>query len=269
MKLEWVEQKEREREERAAAGFKSAEMAVRSVKGITEDEVNIIMAHIRKMIKIGLCDKAMMFPYGELMPVLNKRLGKGEKLFAFEDDMDKALGGVDFYQLFCDVRYNYWRYLDSEPVEFDGDIIITDPCYITKDDDWDKSGYGEEMDALPGITKFLARGTIYGDWSCTVYNLDTEEEIGSFCADAGMVCVCLTDEVLSYNSDFREDLEKDWVVAQIKDFKGKVWFEVDEEKWTDEDDGREYTDYGVHVIGCGINKRTGEPLRFKSSQTGL
>ena len=103
MKLEWVKQKEREREERATAGFKSAEMAVRSVKGITEDEVNIIMAHIRKMIKIGLCDKAMMFPYGELMPVLNKRLGKGEKLFAFEDDMDKALGGVDFYRLFCDV----------------------------------------------------------------------------------------------------------------------------------------------------------------------
>lgn len=49
MKLEWVKQKEREREERATAGFKSAEMAVRSVKGITEDEVNIIMAHIRKM----------------------------------------------------------------------------------------------------------------------------------------------------------------------------------------------------------------------------
>ena len=28
-------------------------------------------------------------------------------------------------------------YLDGEPMEFDGDIIITDPCYIMKeDDDW-------------------------------------------------------------------------------------------------------------------------------------
>lgn len=36
-----------------------------------------------------------------------------------------------------------------------------------------------------GITKYLVRDTIYGDWSCTTFNSDNKEPIGEFCADAG------------------------------------------------------------------------------------
>ena len=44
-------------------------------------------------------------------------------------------------------------YLDGEPMEFDGDIIITDPCYIMKeDDDWATCAYGEDIDIIADIT---------------------------------------------------------------------------------------------------------------------
>ena len=90
-------------------------------------------------------------------------------------------------------------YLDGEPMEFDGDIIITDPCYIMKeDDDWATCAYGEDMEAL-GITHYMTRDTLYGDWSCTTFDTDTKEAIGEFCADAGLVSVFLLDEVLKYN----------------------------------------------------------------------
>jgi hypothetical protein len=66
-------------------------------------------------------------------------------------------------------------------MKFKGDIIITDPCYIMRRDtegngnrdDWDKSGYGDNMEVL-GIKTFLTSGTEYGDWSCTTVK-DTKE----------------------------------------------------------------------------------------------
>lgn len=39
---------------------------------------------------------------------------------------------------------------------FKGEILITDPCYIipdSKDDDWDKSNYGEDLSVL-GINNY-------------------------------------------------------------------------------------------------------------------
>jgi len=51
-------------------------------------------------------------------------------------------------------------------MDFKGDIIITDPCYIMgKDSDWDKCGNGDNMEAL-GITHYLCADTEYGDWGC-------------------------------------------------------------------------------------------------------
>lgn len=54
---------------------------------------------------------------------------------------------------------------------FKGDIIITDPCYIMREDsnDWDKCDYSERMDRL-GFTNYIAESTIYGDWSCTTWS---------------------------------------------------------------------------------------------------
>ena len=88
-------------------------------------------------------------------------------------------------------------------MRFKGDIIITDPCYICKNGDWSKCGYGDNMGRL-GIKNYICRDTIYGDWSCTTFNSDTKEPIGEFCADAGLVAVFLLDEVLKYNPDSHE-----------------------------------------------------------------
>lgn len=110
---------------------------------------------------------------------------------------------------------------------FTGDIIITDPCYICKKDcdDWSKSDYGTELNRL-GITNFITNDTLYGDWGCHTYNQDTEEVLGQFCADAGLVTVCLLEEVLKYNPNFKEEYikERPWCVTVIKDFDGDVSF---------------------------------------------
>lgn len=170
----------------------------------------------------------------------------------------------------------YDRYLDSDPKEFDGDIIITDPCYIIKeDDDWDTCEYGDNMEAI-GIHTHITRDTLYGDWSCTTYDSDTDESIGEFCADAGLVSVFLLDEVLKYNPGFDYHINKPWTTTLIKDFKGIVQFIVFEREYVHEEDyegywkkGEKYLEYEVEVHGHGVNKVTGEPVNFVGKQTGL
>ena len=135
-------------------------------------------------------------------------------------------------------------------------------------------GCGENMEVL-GIRNYMTRDTLYGDWGCTVYNTDMEEEIGAFCADAGLVSVFLLDEVLKYNPDFDYHKEKDWTTTLIPDFKGTVQFVVEHQEGVYEDTteyhkaGDRWEDYSVHVVGHGINKKTGEPINFRSTQTGL
>lgn len=152
-------------------------------------------------------------------------------------------------------------------MRFKGDIIITDPCYICKDEDWGKCGYGDNMEVL-GIENYICRDTIYGDWSCTTFNSDTGEKIGEFCADAGMVAVFLLNEVLKYNPDFDYHIARPWTTTLIKDFDGEVNFEVlhaegeyeeDTEYWSK---GDKWEDDEVQVIGKGN-------INFVGKQTGL
>ena len=156
---------------------------------------------------------------------------------------------------------------------FNGEILITDPCYIipdSKDDDWDKSNYGEDLSVL-GINNYLSRSTIYGDWGCTTYrttDLNVREHVnkimksdfitipdednyqGKFCADAGMVAVLDMAEVDKYNPDFRNWIkEHDWCGTIIKDCDGYI--EIYEGSYKD-----------VHVIGEGN-------INFYTLQTGL
>ena len=161
--------------------------------------------------------------------------------------------------------------------EFDGDIIITDPSYIIKqqrrEDDWILCDCGRKMEDL-GIKNYITRGTLYGDWRCSVFDEDTNEKIGAFCADAGLVSVFLLDEVLKYNPDFDYHEARTWTTTLIKDFKGTVKFvEVHTEGVYTEDSkywhaGDKWEDDSVQVIGVGINKQTGEPIRFRGMQTG-
>lgn len=134
-------------------------------------------------------------------------------------------------------------------------IIITDPCYITKNvEDWDKCKYGKNMKRLNNITNYISSSTIYGDWSCTVYEGNIKQrsikdkKLGNFCADAGMVAVFELDEVLKYNPNYN-DIEKiPWVVTVIPDFTGEVTIEN--------------INNSIHVIGKGN-------VNFYSIQTGF
>lgn len=231
---------------------------------------------------------------------------------------------VDDYVNIIRAISNVSRYLDSESVSFDGDIIITDPCYIMRHrdestrpkwedymklddysgmtrkemedmgffedhkrlkeadrqweeehpDDWDICGCGYNMSAL-GFTKSMVRDTLYGDWGCTTFNVDTKEPMGHFCADSGQVAVFTLSEVLAYNPEYNDYLEKPHCVTLIKNFKGTVRFVVEEKTGFYESDtkwwkaGDPWVEYSVHVVGEGVNKVTGEPIHFKTTQTSL
>ena len=162
-----------------------------------------------------------------------------------------------------DFCFNYQKYVDSEPMEFDGDILITDPCYITEcteeQNDWDVCEYGENMSIL-GINHSMSRDTLYGDWECTTFNTDTTEELGNFCSDSGMVGVFLLNEVLEYNPEFTEILkEHPELSTVIRNFKGTVQFIIKEF----EDDFGVW--YELQVTGHGISKETGESINFYTS----
>lgn len=147
-------------------------------------------------------------------------------------------------------------------MKFKGDIIIIDPCYIIRaehhgtkpitDDDWEACGYGDNMEVL-GIENYICRETIYGDWSCTTFNSDTNEKLGEFCADAGLVAVFLLDEVLKYNPDFDYHINRPWTTTLIKNFDGEIDFEVIHNK---------YGEAEVQVVGKGN-------INFVGKQTGL
>lgn len=98
-----------------------------------------------------------------------------------------------------------------------------------------------------GIKNYISSDTLYGDWSCTVFN-DKEEPIGKFCADAGMVAVFLLDEVLKYNPNFDYHINKPWTTTLINDFDGHVDFDMEGEN--------------LIVVGNGN-------INFCSKQTGL
>ena len=154
-------------------------------------------------------------------------------------------------------KIDMWKYqlIDSAPVRFDGDIIITDPCYIRdheSDNDFDWLEWAENNG--------ICRDTIYGDWSCTTYNKDSKEELGHFCADSGTVCVVSLEKVLKANPMFNYHSTHPWTTTLIKDFHGEVGFEVKEthSEWEEED----YIDYEVQVVGRGN-------INFFTTQTGF
>ena len=160
------------------------------------------------------------------------------------------------------------KYKDSmlEPKRFDGDIVITDPCYVTETawDDPDVDIYdGQGFEKYFGPT-YIYGSTIYGDWSCTTFDIGSEDpleflekkdkfgvsikNIGRFCADAGLVCVVY----LSKCSDKFRETSGDWTRTIIKDFHGTIQYVIHNEE-------------DVHIIG-----RSDDGLHnFITLQTGL
>lgn len=141
-------------------------------------------------------------------------------------------------------------------MKFKGDIIITDPCYIVRaehhgtkpltDNDWKACGYGSNMEVF-GIKNYFTESTIYGDWSCTTFELkddkwviektpteitsdDIKGILGNFCADAGLVSVFLLEEVLKYNPNYNDHIKNPFTTTLIKDFDGDVDYIVEDDE---------------------------------------
>ncbi len=171
-------------------------------------------------------------------------------------------------------------------MNFKGDIIITDPCYVIKDEHWEKSNYGLDLSQF-GFTRYITNNTLYGDWSCSTYTTDKDiieqlnqlyalyeevkkydagslkyseecikikklydnwRELGRFCADAGMVSVLYLDEVLKYNPEFNYHINRPWTTTLIRDFNGDI--------------DKMIIDRNLHIIGKGN-------INFFTIQTGF
>lgn len=174
------------------------------------------------------------------------------------------MANMYFYYL---IDYNHVPYDEAEDkvMEFDGDIIITDPCYLRRKDDNNFDDSDLEKYGIHGISS----QTFYGDWSCHTFDAINKDEngdpkiLGKFCADGGMVCVADLNSVLKYNPDFDYHKKKEWTTTWINNFKGTVCISIgqnEQERWPA---------YIVRVVGKGIDKKTGGPIEFATLQTGL
>ena len=147
-------------------------------------------------------------------------------------------------------------------MKFKGKLIITDPCYITKDEDWDDPY--ECTLSSNGVTA-ISEHTGIGDGSWNAYLTESDpyqvvhelqewidknypgeeapseekdafydgfdkqvaiyvkDTLGGFCADAGMSCVAELDSLVAYNPEAQEFIDNhDWCVAELPEFDGEV-----------------------------------------------
>lgn len=184
-----------------------------------------------------------------------------EALKKISKEFEKLRDMAKKYEEFLEYKN---RYLEAEDriMEFDGDIIITDPCYLSHNMSNDERRKFECCDISSYGIIGIESNTYYGDWSCTTFVPETKVKLGEFCADAGMVCVADLASVLKFNPKYNDHLEKPWCATWIKNFKGTVRIAIDENK-------ERWPAYVVHVVGYGVNKETGETIEFDTRQTWL
>lgn len=258
MKQTWINKKEKERQEKIEKLTNEIREKIANLGDYDDSEVQVFIDRIPDIARIGLTDAGFMMPHNN--EHLNARWKEDSALWM---KTRTFLATLPYEELIMAMRYGYQRYLDTTPKHFHGDIIITDPCYVIKDEDW-----GEVCDNIddPNWEPMLGaimHDTIYGDWSCTTFDAKTKKPIGHFCADAGLVAVFDLAKVLEYNPSFDYHITKEWTTTLIKDFDGDVWFKIKHYNTPYGDD------YSVHVIGKGINTKTNEPFEFTTRQTGL
>lgn len=76
-----------------------------------------------------------------------------------------------------------------------------------------------------------------------------ENILGSFCADAGIVCVVYLDEVLAFNPNFKKWVEEhSWCATIIENFDGDIEYIIDDDE--------------AHIQGTGN-------INFYTSQSGF
>ena len=113
-------------------------------------------------------------------------------------------------------------------------LIITDPCYILKEEHWEHWLGMEYCNSPIGLDNYLrqyhnfgeviAADTGYGDWSNEVYESNTGAVLGEFTADAGMVIVCTASDLTNYGYDRGQFLKlcERGCIAVIPNFTGTI-----------------------------------------------
>lgn len=121
-------------------------------------------------------------------------------------------------------------------------LIITDPCYIMKDEHWqhwldmefgsNPIGLDNYLKQYHNFGEVIAADTGYGDWTNEVIDTATNDTIGNFAADAGMVIVCTASDLTNYgyDKDELERLEQAGCLAVVPNFSGvvKLVYEIKE-----------------------------------------
>lgn len=160
---------------------------------------------------------------------------------------------------------------EDKVMDFNGDIIITDPCYLSVNmTNEERRNFDCAYMTNYGIIG-IESDTYYGDWDCSTFDRlsfdenDCPKLIGKFCADSGMVCVADLRSVLRFNPKYDYHIKKDWTTTLIRNFKGTVRIKIDLANGGNEI----YPAYSASVIGQGVNIKTGEPIEFYTRQTGL
>ena len=177
--------------------------------------------------------------------------------------------------------------VDCVEKNFNGDILITDPCYIHQqlpDPEREKSFWGyfckhpfNKFEAdnpglfLYGLCNTLVGRTIYGDWSCTTYMKykGKDVDIGRFCADAGLVGVFLLDEVEKFNPNFSQ-----WLIRHqhcgtvISGFNGIVKAITTRKPADSPENDIPLLTHTVHLEGVGGKCKGVDFFEFYTKQTG-
>lgn len=246
MNKEWYERKKKEAQH-------DIEVAAQMTRRFIEEDKNLYDAD--KEYLIQLIEDCKYLPSNDFTWLVD--MIYGIRCINKDSEFKNLKLGFDVLSQCKNSLNNLKNVLDSQWIDIEGDVVITDPCYTT--DEW----CDDFLYELP-----LCRDTIYGDWSCTTFDKKTKEIIGEFCADAGMVCVDTLDNILKRKPQFLEEYGE-WCRTIIKNFKGKVRFKIICRNEERDNEKFNMWNYEVRVEGEGINSVTGEDIQFITSQTGL
>lgn len=201
--------------------------------------------------------------------------------FYFKDREAFIPIAAKYYAHFHKNLGQYYEYLEygtvlveeaeDKVMDFNGDIIITDPCYLSVNmTNEERRNFDCACMINYGIIG-IESDTYYGDWDCSTFDRlsfdenDCPKLIGKFCADSGMVCVADLRSVLKFNPKYDYHIKNDRTTTLIRNFKGTVRIKIDMANGGNEI----YPAYSASVIGQGVNIKTGEPIEFYTRKTGL
>lgn len=282
MTKEWIEDKKALYAKEAEQVRESITAKINTDPVLTDSEKKTIIALLGEIKREAMeDDRDAFFPEMQfkirIMEMAKKANDDNRYFYIYEFAQELCVGKLT--HLLC-MDFYLDRYQDSEAMEFNDGIVITDPGYVMKADngqessEWRRCSYGMDMSVL-GFRHWIARDTIYGDWSCTTFDTETGEAIGEFCADAGMVAVLDLNELNAYNPDFIKDTSSPQSRTIIPNFKGAVRFVVVRNEGIREEDsgyhkkGDKWETYDLVIVGRGINNKTGESINFVTRQTGF